>query len=113
MEAADSWNWNKHHPPASQSLYPQEMGVLQLYLSVSNLASRSKKQSNAIETHLGKSLSPITIVTIQCLEDLPYINDEHINNSNNEHCLNKITTRTPFGDTTNHELLFSSTFKMQ
>lgn len=102
-------------PPSSLTvtLPPGNGNLAIISQSSSNLASRSKKQSNATETHLGKSLSPITIVTIQCLEDLPYINDEHINNSNNEHCLNKITTRTPLGDSTNHELLFSSTFKKQ
>lgn len=92
MEAVDSWNESQGHPSQPHTpCVPREEKSWGLKAT----QQQEARERTAQQRPAGESLSPITTVTVQCPEDSPYIDEEHINRSDSEHFLNKRAMRIP------------------
>lgn len=81
---------------------------------LSLLKPHSSRKTEREQYNPGETLSPITTVTGQHLEDLPHINKKRIN----EHCSNQKAMRIPLGggqhkSVLSYKLPFLSTFEVQ
>lgn len=98
LEAVDGWNESQGHPTQPLKATQQQ-----------------EDRKRAVQPRSsGESVSPITTVTVQHLEDLPHINKKRIN----EHCSNQKAMRIPLGggqhkSVLSYKLPFLSTFEVQ